>query len=157
MGIVYDDIDNVIKASAEPLWTIVPGSIMIDAGYIDHYISESDIEKINKEVGIPGFVSVPRELGGGGGLTNCFIDIGIGLFSAAMYDGLKIALQSIFKKFKSNIKRKERGRMTFRIGDYDSPLRVDIAVNLSGDIEQIEEIIKKVIRIKEIVEEDSSK
>ena len=126
------DKNNNIKASSEPLWTIVPGSIMIDAGYVDHYISESDIDKINKEVGIPGFISVPRELGAGGDMINVFVDISIGLLSAAMYDGLRIALQSIFKRFKSNLKRKERGKMTFRFGDYDSLLRVDIAADLNG-------------------------
>ncbi|MCQ2476855.1 MAG: hypothetical protein MJ125_03370 [Clostridia bacterium] len=142
----------------EPDWSSVENAVVINAGYVDikNYITDNEIEEINRETGIPDLVCVPRELGGGFNGENILIDIAIGLASATMYDALKYSLKKIFEKIKSKMMKKkiECGKMIFRFGDENSSVRVDLSVDLNGSKEQIDKVVNTIESIAKLIDEN---
>ena len=137
-----------------PSWSIVPDmdAIFINNEYVDelHLISDREVKRINKKVGIDNFVCVPRELGAGG-LQDFYIDIAIGLISAGIFESMKYALIKIFSSIKKKVAKDERGHIYFRVGDSKSNINFEFKADLNGEAEEIESSLKKAIEIVEII------
>lgn len=137
-----------------PTWNLVSDidAIFINNEYVDelHIISDREVEKINKKVGIDNFVCVPRELGAGG-LQDFYVDIAIGLISAGIFEAMKYALIKIFSSIKKKVAKDERGHIYFRVGAPESNINFEFKADLNGDAEEIETSLKKAIEIVEII------
>ncbi|MGN0542238.1 MAG: hypothetical protein ACI4JG_02175 [Acutalibacteraceae bacterium] len=134
--------------------------IIISDYYVDdlHLISDRDIKKINKEIGVDDFICVPRECGGGGFPEDVFIDIAIGIMSGVATEGLTYAFKKIFSKIKKKKKSEDgsKGNIVFRAGNPEGKFFFSFKANLDGNEEQIDGLLEKAIKIAEIINESDS-
>lgn len=134
--------------------------IYISTEYIDEnkYITEKEIEDVNKLVGIKNFIYYPQKSELECGSCDDFIEtiiipIMIDVFSSGLFEVVKLAVIELYKRIRTKIKQDEEVKcnFNFRIYDEKSGFKLDLSSDIDASAEEIETLLDKAKEIVEIV------
>jgi hypothetical protein len=134
-------------------------SISVDNRYIDrcHFITDEQIEEINKEIG--DLIVVPRECGGGGDGIDIVIDICVGLISAGLFEAVKYGLIKLYYLFRKKFKEDkiDANEMVFRFFDSENNASFNLSVRFDGSKKELNSTIDKAKKIIDVLSEGKKK
>lgn len=126
--------------------------------YENEYITEKEIESINKLVGVKNFICYPKrselECGDVDELVaTILLPIMIDVFSSGLFESLKLAVIEVTKKIRKRIIREEdvKYNFDFHIYDENSGFKIDLSTDVDASAKEIEGILDKAKEIAEII------